>query len=351
MATADSAFTRHVRYFGTADDDAQAAVEALRLLLKRRLKRRGLQLQPPSYLGYSGPDWRDEGTFEELLFDCYSYVFVQRIIGLRNQARVRWQIDGLITLNVDHFLTERQQRHDPIGYAMFGNVRAALKQGEKEGQWSCDPSSVDQEVANTTVVWRTGKREPTCWTRDQLLARLESEASWPEAVPSLVKCSKQGQAWVKAFLVRLWQSDSAPVRVGELVATLAGLAREVWRIRHALPPSATAFEGDEEFGQVVRVLTDDESTDERDRWEWLTGRIEKALEESPLQARRRTKLLEEFAWLSQVVERHDIPSQAQLCQELGIARTTASDDFRILREIIERIRRDDNNRSSPSPNR
>lgn len=351
MATADSAFTRHVRYFGTANDDAQAAVEALRLLLKRRLKRRGLQLQPPSYLGYSGPDWRDEGTFEELLFDCYSYVFVQRIIGLRNQARVRPQIDGLIILNVDHFLTERQQRHDPIGYAMFGNVRAALEQGEKEGKWSCDPSSVDQKVANTTVVWRTGKREPTCWTRDQLLARLESDASWPEAVPSLVQCSERGQAWVNAFLDRLWQSDSTPVRVEDLVATLAGLAREVWRIRHALPPSATALEGDEGFGQVVRVLTDDKSTDERDLWKWLKKRIKAAIKESSLDPRRRRRLRVEFCWLSQAVKRHEIPSQAQLCQELDIARSTVSDDFRILREIIESVRREEKNRSSPSPNR
>src|SRR4051794_4426157 len=122
-----SIFTEHVREFGPQADPSGRVLPELERLLRRRLRRRNLLAATPTYLGYNHPSWEVEGAFEDLVHDCYLFAFAQRIVGLRNQLARRDSIDGLIVRNVDQFLLERQRRHDPVGYAVFGNVAGAAR--------------------------------------------------------------------------------------------------------------------------------------------------------------------------------------------------------------------------------
>src|SRR5262249_47083754 len=119
-------FTEHVRTFGRDCDPAACVLPRLERLLKDRMRRRNLLGAPPSYLGYDVPSWTAEGAFEDVFVDCYIFAIASRIEGLRNQLRVHANIDGFVVRNVDNFLLERQSRRDPIGYAVFGNLAAAL---------------------------------------------------------------------------------------------------------------------------------------------------------------------------------------------------------------------------------
>src|SRR4030095_1988798 len=94
-------FTDHVRALGAAEplDSAQfeAVCAALRAAVRRELQRRGLWETPPAYLGiYGGASWEPaddakshESPLEELVAECYTYVFVSRLRSLQAQLKLK----------------------------------------------------------------------------------------------------------------------------------------------------------------------------------------------------------------------------------------------------------------------
>src|SRR5438876_634399 len=119
-----SVFTNHVRHFNAASDPADKVLPALERLLRQRMRRRNL-MAAPSYLGYTVSSWDAPGAFDDVVPDCYIFAIIDRLDSLRKQLRLRSNIDGVITRNVDNFLTERQRHYDPTGYAVYRNVKAA----------------------------------------------------------------------------------------------------------------------------------------------------------------------------------------------------------------------------------
>src|SRR6185295_7939494 len=98
-------FTEYVR--GASGDSPQdrsrfdGLLTSLRSVLIQELKRRDLWNAPPRFLGvFGGNRWEEADLPDELVLDCFEYVFIRRIQGLRNQAKVHPDIDGLIVLNV-----------------------------------------------------------------------------------------------------------------------------------------------------------------------------------------------------------------------------------------------------------
>ena len=121
-----SVLTEHVRSFGATSDPAERVLPALERLLRYHMRLRSLFAAPPSYLGYPGvSNWSAPGAFEDIVADCYIFAILQRLTALRNQLKIKPNIDGLISRNVANFLLERQRQNDLIGYAVFGNVKAA----------------------------------------------------------------------------------------------------------------------------------------------------------------------------------------------------------------------------------
>ena len=132
-------FTDHVRALGTGEPLDSRRFEtlwaALRAALRGELKRRGLWDSPPSYLGiYGSGSWETadggkthESALEELLVECYSYIFISRLRSLQAQLSLKTNIDGLVFLNIRHFLHERQKQHDPIGSQVFEVLQSAVR--------------------------------------------------------------------------------------------------------------------------------------------------------------------------------------------------------------------------------
>ena len=129
------------------------------------------------------------------------------------------------------------------------------------------------------------------------------------------------------------------VRCGDLVAVLATQAREDWASRHAVSDQELAYEGDEDFAAVVRMVWPDQGFEDRDRWEALKRRIADRIAGLDRQQRVRDRLVAVFGALVQAIEEGGAspPTQAELIERLGVPRATLSDDFRSLREIIREL--------------
>jgi hypothetical protein len=335
-----SILTDHVRDFGPDSDPEARVLPEIGRLLRQRMRRKNLLLAPPSYLGYHGvANWQGAGAFDDITVDCYIYAVLARIEGLRNQLRARPNIDGLIVRNVDNFLLERQRRHDPVGYAIFQNVAGAVRaeavmghlavEGATDGRLHSssvlrlDPSQLDAQAVDRLQI-------------EQALIQVLETAKVPQG---LISVSEEGQEWAQNFLVRLREIGVAAVRCGDVVAVAAARAREDRPLPRAAPDQRFAFEGDEDYTALVRMVWPDQALEHRDNWEALKRQIADRIAGLNRQQRVRERLLSVFEGLVQAIEEGPAspPSQAELVERLGIPRATLSDDFRLLGEIISSL--------------
>ncbi len=141
-AAVGGVFTHYVRELVERSEDLNHLVDEmmaeLRIILVRELRMRSLWTSPPSYIGVLGwPRWTSDGTqdpLDELLSDCYTFIFCDRLTRLIAQLRRNASIDGLVRFYLRNFLYQRQKDHDPLGYRVFemlcSAVRAAVASGE-----------------------------------------------------------------------------------------------------------------------------------------------------------------------------------------------------------------------------
>lgn len=331
-------FTEHVRTFGRDCDPAACVLPQLEKLLRKRMRRRNLVAAPPKFLGYDIPSWSADVAFEDIVVDCYIYAVASRIEGLQGQLRVRANIDGLITLNVDNFLTERQSRRDPIGYAVFGNLETALADLRTSGQASVDDLE-DGRLKSASVI-RLGSGGGAAAPCDPagLNEAVARAAGWTEALSGLTSTSDEGRSWMADFLRSLGAGGIRCARVSDIVAAVASRARQDWAVRHATPAKELGHEGNDAIGSLVRIVWPDESVEIKDLLEMLKRAVPERIAQER-QLRVRNGLTAVFDEWIQTIEDGGIskPNQAELAERLGISDATLSDYLRRLRQIVATI--------------
>ncbi len=132
-ATKNLAFSELLRQLAPDAGSAEPEVflnllDRLRGALVHEMKKRGLWEASPSYLGIYGDSRWEDDLLEDLVLSCYEFIFVRRLEGLVRNLEAGSNVDGLVFLDIRHFLHETQKRHDPLGYRVFDLLRAAVQQ-------------------------------------------------------------------------------------------------------------------------------------------------------------------------------------------------------------------------------
>jgi hypothetical protein len=331
-----SVLTEHVRTFGPTSDPTGQVLPALERLLRYRMRQKNLLSAPPEFLGYpTVANWSAPDAFEDIVVDCYIFAIAQRITALQNQLRIKPNVDGLISRNVANFLLERQRKHDPIGYAVFGNVCGAAQDAAAAEEIQLE--NLDRGKLCSQSILRLGGSPSTApATRAQIRTRLDTAAGWADNVRWLTETTEEGRDWVRGFLRGFPAAGITAVVCGDLVDVVAARVRSDWRARHAEPSSELAREGDDEFATTVRMVWPDVGIEARERWEQLKRVIPERIAGLDRQTRVRERLAVVFAALVRAVESGGAapPTQADLIERTGIPRATLSDDMRVLREIV-----------------
>jgi hypothetical protein len=332
-----SALTEHVRNFGAASDPTGQVLPALERLLRYRMRQKNLLSASPGFLGYTDvPSWAAPNAFEDIVADCYIYAIVQRVAALRNQLKIKPNVDGLISRNVKNFLLERQQRYDPIGYAVFGNVKGAAREAAMAGVILLE-NLERGKIHNETVLRFVGGRPGASPAPPELIHDAVKETTgWEQVMRHPTKTTEEAREWVLGFVQQLRRAGVAAIRCGDLVAAVAGRVRADWAARHADPAAELGQEGEDEYAATVRMVWPDEGLEARERWEKLKRVIQDRIARLDRQERVRARLAGVFAALVRAVEEGGPapPTQAELVERTGVARATLSDDFRLLKEII-----------------
>lgn len=271
-------FTDYVRALASEQSpDRQlfeALREALRSALRNELKKRGLWEAPPSYLGiYGFTTWElaggrggaaRESALEELLAECYAYIFVSRLRALQAQLKLKPNIDGLVFLNIRHFLHERQKEHDPLGAQVFEVAQSAVRVAVEEEELRVVEG--DEKVRNDTVLsfgpaaknaWASRERFPSVVARwnDDLL---------PDLVTLRGKRQEEVVRRLRERLPDLRREGLEIFRFKDLVDPLKADVRARWAaILDQAQGDAAPQIGDEGSGEVVRLSHPDTQIEER----------------------------------------------------------------------------------------
>ena len=284
-------FTEYVRGLERGEPPAETFEElweALRSALRSELSRRGLAHSSPSYLGIYGHESWSEPAFEELLAECYSFVFLDRWRSLKAQLQLKPNVDGLVFLNIRHFLHERQERHDPLGYQVFRALHAEVILAVERGELLV--LGGDPRVRNeTTLGFPTAGPSPR---------PREGDASavvrrWSEALaPAFVERCGQGarSERIREALGELSRSGIERFRFRDLLDPLKTAARLRWAALLEQSQGGRGLTGSGEMSALADLVALDRPREDEESFRALTSEIALAIEALDVDGPRREQL-------------------------------------------------------------
>ena len=335
------AFTRYVEDLDPRREPDLAVFDemwrALRNALVRELQRRSLWLSPPSFLGvYGWESWQSEedgagrrgSALEELLADCYAFIFLKRLPRLQAQLALKPNIDGFVFLYLRNYLHDRQKHHDPMGFRIFKVLRSAVREAVAGGELYVVAG--DAKISNGTVL-AVEEAEVTAAVSSPPGEIQAIVARWnDDLLPDLVTAGglayRQMLTSLRRRLLDLEASGIRTVRFKELADAVKNDVRQRWAALYdqgegeALPDG----EGDDASqAHAVRLVEPGTGFEDMESYVTLTGCVSESLErfDGPPRARRYLLTLWGFvrAYASDENEER-LPSNRRLATLLRIPR-------------------------------
>jgi hypothetical protein len=353
----DSGFTRFLRNLEPdqpLDREGHGFEEvwtALRRLLVSELKRRSLWSLPPACLGiYGCAAWADPEAVEELVADCFVFIFAERFRSLKAHLRYKADVEGLVLRNVRNFLHETQKRHDPVGFRVFTVLRSTVRGALSAGELQVIAGS--PAVRHDTVLaLRPGVSPEEAVRPEELRQRV---LHWnDDLLPGLITARgwdvRQVTARLERHLRRLAAEGVRALRFHDLVDALRHDARARWRAVWVHTPEGIPPRQEEDGFAAVARLVELPGEDERESLHRLFACLERSVErvaEPPARSRDYLRRLLVFlqSHAAEAPEERSapekgLPSHRQLARLLAIPRERLPDLFHTLRDLAEACQR------------
>ena len=363
MPSVFTAFIRCLQGERTPDADLfHDAWHGLRAALANEMKKRGLWQSPPCYLGVCGwESWdsevpqgpsahREQGALGELVADCYAFIFVDRLQSLKRHLQDKPDIDGLVLLNIRHFLHERQRAHDPLGFRIFELLQAAVEDAISSG--ALYVLAGDKKIRNDTLLGFAPAAElhPSPPDLEPIVI------GWnDELMPALITARTRQQTAVvrqlRGFLLELPQRGVEAFRFKDLLDPLKRDARERWAAllgeeKGSIAPSSDA-------AQIATPAQLGSNVESQRSFEDLTRCVSTSIDRMEADPRTRAQLttLWQYLWRQHGEEGEEtgcnepdlgrtgkrLPSYRQLGQRLNISRERLPVLFALLRQLMQRF--------------
>src|SRR5262245_54742736 len=349
VSAVGSVFTEFVRVLEPGAEPPESVFDRLWISLKTALaaevRRRGLWEAPPSYLGVLGSSsWETAEALEELAAECFSFIFVDRLRGLKAQLGSKPSVDGLVFVNIRHFVHDLQRKHDPLGYRVFELLHEAVRRLLAAGGlqvWRCA-----RRVRNAT---RLGFGPPRPVAEAPANQLREAVDSWvDEMLPDIVLARAGGVETLLlklgAQLASLRDEGVEAVRFKSLVDPLKSAVRARWA---AALESGDGFTMDEpvdaEGRALVARLRPHSGFEERQSFDRLVACVQARIDALVEPARDKVYLTRLFACLVRYADDaepvtsgppwDELPSQRRIARLLDIPR----DRLRVVYQELGRL--------------
>ena len=348
-------FTRYVRALEPRGEPGTDAFDelwqALRGVLKWELRKRSLWTSPPSFVGiYGWESWdeqdpaRTETALDELLADCYTAIFVQRLPRLLNHLRRKPNVDGLVFLLIRNFLYDRQKHYDPLGFRVFDVLRCAVAEAAEAGELYV--LGGQGEVRNESVLASSAGEDPATATATESLRPIVerwSDALLPELVTALGRARKSVVDRLRRRLFDLEAEGVRVVRFKDLADVLKADVRRRWSaVFDADGGESAVEEAGEGFSATVRLFRPADGLADADSFQKLLRCTSKMLEkiEEPARTRRYLEVLWGFLRTYAVGEGpEELPSNRKMATLLRIPRERFPRLFETLSSLVRSCHR------------
>ncbi len=329
----------------------EAAWKKLRNALIGELRKRSLWDAPPSYLGTCGwTHWSDHGALEELMVDCFTSVFIDRLAALKALLETMENVEGLVFRNIRNFLHDTQKKNNPLGFRVFVVLRAAIRRAiATERLYVLDG---DPGISNATVLGFVPWSDPGRMSGDAELkshVRTWSDDLMPELVTARPAELEKLEETLCTYIVRLGAESIEAFRFKDIVDALKSDVRARWAAIWRSEDGETALEAEEgELVRVVRLAHPDSSFEERQFFEALLDCVDTAIEGLDKYRPTRDHLHKLWGFLgrhaAEVPEGEPadvttvLPSGRKLAESLDIPRHRLPELFEILGSLVQRCR-------------
>lgn len=352
MPSVFTAFVDGLQGARTPDADLfHDAWHGLRAALVSEMKKRGLWQSPPCYLGaYGWESWdseapqgsganRAQGALGELVADCYAFIFVDRLQSLKRQLLEKPDIDGLVLLNIRHFLHERQRVHDPLGFRVFELLQAAVEEALSSGALYFLAGA--KKIRNDTLLGFHPAAELPAPPADlePIVLRWNDEL-----MPALITArTRQQTAVVRQLRERLLELPGRGVeafRFKDLLDPLKRDARGRWAAILGEGEEGAVVPSSDAVPAPVSVLPGS-TAESQESFKHLTRRVSTSIDRMDADPRTRTQLMTLWRYLwrqhgDEGPEPVGLPSYRQLGQRLKIPRERLPVLFALLRQLVPR---------------
>ena len=192
--------------FSEDEDDHLLLMKRLRTIVRGELHERNLFHAPPGRLGYSGPTWVDNDTLADLVGDAYEFNFRRRA-ALDAQRRHKKNVDGLIRLNVKHFITDQQAKFDPLGFSVYQNAIGGIERAVESKVLRTDAAEAQLD-GHTLLKYGTWNQHSAPADAARMRDALLSQRGVGD-LKELATICQDAQIQIEVRITRLPQSDSS----------------------------------------------------------------------------------------------------------------------------------------------
>ncbi len=314
--------------------------DTLRAAVCGEIKKRGLWEAPPSYFGICGRrNWWDQDALVELLHECYVFVFVDRLRALKNQLKIKENVDGLVFRNVRNCLDDLQRNHDPLSARVFRILRKSVRRLVEAG--GILVLSGDARIRGDTCL---GFVPDGDCSNTRTAALDEHVPIWcDDLLPDLVTAVGRGVAKVleqlQELVSRLNRQGFETLLFRDVLRPLGHEVKRRCGMRWHSPGEEIGTEGDPAEDELVAVIKvrPEHDFEERERIRYLIRLVAQGTERVAKTRKTRGHLLVYWRFLvdqSQQDPDTKIPSDTQVGKQLGIPRERLPELRSLLGELI-----------------
>lgn len=332
-------FTDFVRNFETDSDIHDHVNAAILKALKHVLHHRGLFYSSPSLLGYAGSSWADEEVMSDLVFDCLQRSLVTRLRGLRGLLQKSGAIDGVVVLNIKNFVWEKQKKHDPVGYAVFQNLKAAAAHlVDADELRRLNAQDISAFNGNTVYSIKAASSEAVA-DKTQLKEVLLRSGLMFDGLQSFTTVGVKGQEILVETIKSLKGFGIASFSVNALKKALCSLISESQTVRPVTSHQIVS-EVFEDSPENSRTVPQDAGYQESESHAHMVQQIHLEIDNSRRTQAVRKRLHQMLDLAAEAWSGKNSTGEFSvegLQSTLGIERTTVYDDLKFLASLRERV--------------
>lgn len=326
----ETIFSDHVRdLLAENHDNTQDVLTHLHRVVRRHLKKIGQWSLPPKYLGYDGESWEQPGAMDDLVQDAYLSCILKRLTTLGAQVEKTGTCEGSVHWKLKWFLSDRQEKGNPIARRVFRNVRSASESLLESGRAEC---SCGDCLTSKSIILAVGQDTPEA--ADHLEDHFAGILGEPDFAKTIHRESPGSWKMIADAVENRFNTGMRGYKLSDLAKLLGDACKRPGVV------SAIDEQGDDGEKSILDFLVETRTSQKERRYKaeeelepWIANLTEHA-NANISSAWIRSRVLGTLATLADLIrDGHDIRelSLRKLASRLGMPKTRLAEDFARLR--------------------